>query len=131
LLNWRHFEPRFDKTRRVANLRLDGSRIRSLQARLNAGQLVFKFRQVRGDCRRISVAKSAELVRNAALDLTGLPAHIRIALTSRRECFLELFFERFQRVGDDVEMQNSRLEAGQKLPLEILLTNQQTAIEAL
>jgi len=105
-------------------LQLDGSRIRSLQARLNAGQLVFEFRQVRGDCRRISVAKCAELVRNAALDLTGLPAQIRIALTSRRECFLELFFEPLQRVGDDVGMQNSRLEAGQKFPLEILPTNQ-------
>jgi hypothetical protein len=68
----------------------------------------------------ISIAKCAELVRNAALDLTGLPAQIRIALTSRRECFLELFFEPLQRVGNDVRMQDSRLEAGQKLPLEIL-----------
>jgi hypothetical protein len=59
-----------------------------------------------------------------ALDLTGLSAQILIALTSRRERFLELFFEPLQRVGNDVGMQNSRLEDGQKLPLEILPANQ-------
>jgi len=63
------------------------------------------------------------MVRNGAFEIIRLPAQLGVSLLSGCERFCEFFLETLQRVVDDHGMQNSLLQAGQELALEIKAPN--------
>lgn len=116
----------FDKASRIAHLHLDGMRVGRPETLVDCGELSLEFGNFRSDCRRVSVAKSAELVCNPALQFRGLATQVRIALLPRGHGLAEFFLETVQRVIYDHWMQYSFLQPGEELALEIQSANQQT-----